>query len=76
MILKLTKSNFDWIKSEFNNDTILIGTESIIRVRRTILKHINERHECTIIESRAGVTVDTYVKETPEEIYKMIKDGK
>lgn len=67
MLIKLTEFSWDETPSP-----VLIGTESIIRVKDLLLKHYNGRsHWVTEIESRGAMVTTTYVLESVEEIHKL-----
>lgn len=68
-VIKLTQ--FKW-----DNDLlpVLIGTESIIKAEEFLLKHHDGRRKMvTKIESRGAMVTTTYVTESVEEIYNLIR---
>jgi hypothetical protein len=67
MLIKLT--NFSWDEAP---TPVLLGTESIIKVKSILLKHHDGRsHWVTKIESRGAMVETTYVLETVEEIHEL-----
>ena len=63
-IVKLTKND---------GSQILIGVDSIIDVKREIIKHYGQPDvEMTIIRSREAMVTTNYVTESVEEIYNLI----
>lgn len=62
--------------TDLKGQTVLIGIESIINVKLDVFKRIDSEYtttfvHCTKIQSRGAMVETTWVKETPEEIYKM-----
>jgi hypothetical protein len=60
--------------TNYKNETILIGVESIIEVESKYLKHIDENNDISIIRSRGAMIETNYVKESIEEIYNLINN--
>lgn len=76
MILKLTGISFADDKKSFVFYPVLIGTESIIEVKEIRLASCfndNIAIFCSEISSRGAMVTTTYVKESIDQIYKMIK---
>jgi hypothetical protein len=72
MLIKLTEKDFN--KEEVVIKTILLGTESIIKVEPVVLKSVGGKTmNCTKIESRGAMVTTSYVAETVEEIYSLYK---
>jgi hypothetical protein len=60
--------------TNYKNETILIGVESIIEVESKYLKHIDENNDISIIRSRGAMIETNYVKESIAEIYNLINN--
>lgn len=63
------------------DDIVLVGTESIITVKEFILKPYDKPYDkpsifCTKIQLRGAMIETVYVKESPEEIFKLYKNEK
>lgn len=65
MIIKLTN---------YKGEQILIGTESIIEAKPTILKWDKHDIPCTEIKSRGAMVATNYVLENIDVIYSIIND--
>lgn len=65
MLIKLTN---------FKNETILIGTESIIDAKEHIItQSTGQKILCTKIQSRGGMVETNYVLEGVDEIWDMVE---
>lgn len=74
-VIKLTSCGFDE-SGYVKNETILIGVESIIDVKKTNIgtyQHSN-RVNCTAISSRHAMVTTNYVVESVDEIYDLINE--
>lgn len=75
MILKLTAIHFADDHNSFRQESVLIGTENIVKAEQSRLSYSlnNVMCICTKIESRGAMVTTTYVVESIDEIYKMTK---
>lgn len=63
--------------TSIESDIVLVGTESIITVKEFILKPYDKPSIfCTKIQLRGAMIETVYVKESPEEIFKLYKNEK
>lgn len=66
LLLKLTSTD---------NKTVLVGTDSIITVKECVITpHDKPSIFCTKIQSRGAMVETVYVKESPEEIFRLYKN--
>jgi hypothetical protein len=66
-VIKLTRFNVDGTRP-----TVLVGTESIIVVERTVYKSGGMEYPVTKIQSRGAMVHSTYVTQSVEEVYDLI----
>lgn len=77
MLIKLTEKRFaEYGKNEFKVKTILLGTESIIKIEPYVITSGSHELKCTKILSVGAMVETSYVTETIEEIEEMVKSRK